>query len=101
MKKKKKNPIAKKIFYIKNYMKKYSIKILPKKISKWAGPKVIHLSLTENPFNKPIIDRCINCGDQEEAQATTTMGFGEGNLNTGSICRKCYSIHKGPKIALF
>ena len=60
-----------------------------------------HFSLTENPFNKPIIDRCINCGDQEEVQATITMEFGEGNLNTGPICRKCYSIHRGPRIAQF
>ena len=47
-----------------------------------------HSSLTENPFNKPIIDRCINCGDQEEVQATITMEFGKGNLNTGPICIK-------------
>jgi len=60
-----------------------------------------HFSLTENPFNKPIIDRCINCGDTEEVQATITMEFGEGNLNTGPICRKCYSIHRGPRIAEF
>ena len=60
-----------------------------------------HSSLTENPFNKPIVDRCINCGDQEEVQATITMEFGEGNLNTGPICRKCYSTHKGPRIEQF
>lgn len=60
-----------------------------------------HSSLTENPFNKPIVDRCINCGDQEEVQATITMEFGEGNLNSGPICRKCYQIHKGPRIAQF
>ena len=60
-----------------------------------------HSSFTENPFNKPIIDRCINCGDQEEVQATITMEFGEGNLNSGPICRKCYQIHKGPRIAQF
>ncbi len=23
-----------------------------------------HSSFAENPFNKPVIDRCINCGDQ-------------------------------------
>ena len=39
--------------------------------------------------------------DQEEVQATITMEFGEGNLNTGPICRKCYSIHRGPRIAEF
>jgi len=52
-----------------------------------------HSSLTENPFNKPIIDRYINCGDQEEVQATIIMEFGEGNLNSGPICRKCYLIN--------
>ena len=56
-----------------------------------------HSSLTENPFNKPIIDRCINCGDHKQVQATITMEFGEGNLNTG----QCYSMHKGPRIAQF
>ncbi len=25
-----------------------------------------HSSFAENPFNKPVIDRCINCGDQAE-----------------------------------
>jgi hypothetical protein len=44
-----------------------------------------HSSLTENPFNKPIVDRCINCGDQEEVQTTITMECGEGNLNAGPI----------------
>ena len=52
-------------------------------------------------YCKPVIDRCINCGDHEEVQATITMEFGEGNLNTGPICRKCYSTHKGPRIAQF
>ena len=40
-------------------------------------------------YNKPIVDRCINCGDQEEVQATITMEFGEGNYNTGPICKRC------------
>ena len=52
-------------------------------------------------YYKPVIDRCINCGDHEQVQATITMEFGEGNLNTGPICRKCYQIHKGPRIAQF
>ena len=52
-------------------------------------------------YCKHIVDRCINCGDQEEVQATITMEFGEGNLNTGPICRKCYSTNKGPRIAQF
>ena len=59
-----------------------------------------HSSLTEKT-NKPIIDRCINCGDHEEVQASITMEFGEGNYSTGPICRKCYAIHRGPKIAQF
>ena len=29
-----------------------------------------HRSFSENPFNKPVIDRCINCGDQAEVQAS-------------------------------
>jgi len=52
-------------------------------------------------YNKPIIDRCINCGDHERVQATITMEFGEGNYNSGPICRKCYSTNRGPKIAQF
>jgi hypothetical protein len=36
-------------------------------------------------YEKPSIDRCINCGDREEVQATITMEFGEGNYNSGSI----------------
>ena len=59
-----------------------------------------HSSLTENSTT-PVVDRCINCGDHEEVQATITMEFGEGNYNTGPICRKCYSIHHGPRIAEF
>jgi len=60
-----------------------------------------HPSFAENPFNKPVIDRCINCGDQAEVQAQITMEFGEGNFNTGPICRKCYSTNKGPQVAQF
>jgi len=60
-----------------------------------------HSSLEEKIFNKPVIDRCINCGDHEEVQATITMEFGEGNYNSGPICRKCYSSCKGPRIAEF
>ena len=59
-----------------------------------------HSSLTENTA-APVVDRCINCGDHERVQATITMEFGEGNYNTGPICRKCYSTHKGPRIAQF
>ena len=60
-----------------------------------------HSSFSENPFNKPTIDRCINCGDQAEVRAQITMEFGEGNYNTGPICRKCYSTNRGPRIAQF
>ena len=60
-----------------------------------------HSSLTENGFKKPTIDRCINWGDHDEVQATITMEFGEGNYNSGPICRKCYSVCKGPQIAEF
>jgi len=60
-----------------------------------------HPSFAENPFNRPVIDRCINCGDQAEVQAQITMEFGEGNFNTGPICRKCYSTNKGPQVAQF
>ena len=56
---------------------------------------------TNRHDQKLVIDRCINCGDHEQVQATITMEFGEGNLNSGPICRKCYQIHKGPRIAQF
>tara|TARA_B100000787_G_scaffold163514_1_gene145239 strand:- start:467 stop:664 length:198 start_codon:yes stop_codon:yes gene_type:complete len=59
-----------------------------------------HSSLTENSA-APTIDSCINCGDHEEAQATITMEFGEGNYNTGSICRKCYIPHRAPRVTKF
>jgi len=59
-----------------------------------------HSSLTKNSTT-PVVDRCINCGDHEEVQTTITMEFGEGNYNTGPICRRCYSSCKGPRIAEF
>ena len=59
-----------------------------------------HSSLTENTAT-PVVDRCINCGNHEEVQATITMEFGEGNYNTGPICRKCYSTNWGPRIVQF
>ena len=59
-----------------------------------------HSSLTEYTA-APVVDRCINCGDHERVQATITMEFGEGNYSTGPICRKCYQIHRGPRIAQF
>ena len=59
-----------------------------------------HSSLTENSIT-PVVDRCINCGDHEEVQATITMEFEEGNYNRGPICRRCYSSCKSPRIAEF
>ena len=57
---------------------------------------------SQNPNDRsPVIDRCINCGDHERVQATITMEFGEGNYNSGPICRKCYSTNRGPRIAQF
>ena len=52
-------------------------------------------------FQKPVIDRSINCGDQEQVQATITMEFGEGNLNSGPIGQKCYSTNQRLRIAQF
>ena len=34
-------------------------------------------SFSENPFNKPTFDRCINCGSHKEIKTTMTMEFGE------------------------
>jgi hypothetical protein len=76
---------------------KYCKNLFQKNIMSWARG---HSSLTENT-TAPVVDRCINCGDHEEVQANITMEFGEGNYNTGPICRKCYSTHKGPRIAQF
>ena len=56
---------------------------------------------SQNPNDQTtIIDRCINCGNHEQVHSQIKMEY-EGNLNTGPICRKCYSIHKGPRIAQF
>ena len=44
----------------------------------------------------PVIDRCINCGNQEQVHAQITTEY-EGSLNSGPICRKCYSTNRGPK----
>ena len=40
-----------------------------------------HSSFSENPFNKPTFDRCINCGSHKEVKTTMTIEFGEGNYN--------------------
>ena len=58
-----------------------------------------HSSLTENS-TAPTIDRCINCGNHEKVHSQIKMEY-EGSFITGPICRKCYSIHKGPRIAQF
>ena len=53
---------------------------------------------SQNPNDTtPIIDRCINCGNHEQVHAQITMEY-EGSLNTGPICRMCYSTHKGLRI---
>ena len=57
-----------------------------------------HSSFAENPFDKPVIDRCINCGSHKEVKTTMTIEFGEGNYNTGPICKKCYRVNHGPGI---
>ena len=46
-----------------------------------------HSSFSENPFNKPIIDRCINCGQSKEVKTTITMEFGSDNFHTGPVAR--------------
>ncbi len=51
-------------------------------------------------YSKPVIDRCIKCGNHEQVHTQITTEY-EGSLNTGPICRKCYSIHRGPRIAQF
>jgi len=43
-----------------------------------------------------VIDRCINCGSHKEVKTTMTIEFGEGNYNTGPICRDCYRVNHGP-----
>ena len=87
------------------FLKKYNKIILQKTLYKknilekfmsWARG---HSSLTENT-DKPVIDRCINCGNHEQVHTQITMEY-EGSLNSGPICRKCYSTNKGPRIAQF
>ena len=51
-------------------------------------------------YDKPAIDRCINCGNHEQVHTQITTEY-EGNLNSGPICRKCYSTNKGPQVAQF
>jgi hypothetical protein len=55
----------------------------------WYRP---HASL--NRFQEARIDRCINCGDDKEIKTQITMEFGEGNYNTGSICKDCYGSYQ-------
>ena len=51
-----------------------------------------------DPLDTPVVDRCINCGNHKEVKTTMTMEFGEGNYNTGPICKDCYSANRGPRI---
>ena len=51
-------------------------------------------------YSKPVIDRCINCGNLEQAHAQITVEY-EGSLNSGPICKKCYASNRGPRIAQF
>ena len=87
------------------FLKKYNKIILQKtlykknileKIMSWARG---HSSLTENT-DKPVVDRCINCVNHEQVHTQITMEY-EGSLNSGPICRKCYSTNRGPRIAQF
>jgi hypothetical protein len=56
---------------------------------------------SKNPNDQtPIIDRCINCGNNEQVHSQIKMEY-EGSFNTSPICRKCYQIHRGPRIAQF
>ena len=57
-----------------------------------------HSTFKDNPFNRPVIDRCINCGHDKQVKTTITMEFGEGNYNSGPICVKCYSSYVFNKI---
>ena len=56
-----------------------------------------HSSFKENPFNKPITDRCINCGQSKEVKTTITMEFGSDNFHTGPCCKDCWIANHGPK----
>jgi len=49
---------------------------------------------SQNPKDKtPVIDRCNNCGNQEQIHTQITMEY-EGSLKTGHICWKCYSANE-------
>ena len=56
-----------------------------------------HSSFSD-PLDTSVVDRCINCGNHKEVKTTMTMEFGEGNYNTGPICKDCYSANRGPRI---
>ena len=60
----------------------------------WSKP---HASW--NTEHETLIDRCINCGsDQNEIKCNITMELGEGNYNSGPICKRCYSSYQLEKI---
>ena len=67
------------------FFKKYNKIILQKNYAKIISKKYDYLS-----YCKPVIDRCINCGNHEQVHTQITMEFGESNYNSGLICRKCY-----------
>jgi hypothetical protein len=47
-------------------------------------------------FDNIVSDRCINCGEIKEIKTKITMEFGEGNYNSGPICKSCYSSYAIP-----
>jgi hypothetical protein len=55
---------------------------------------------TNRHDQKPVIDRCINCGDHEQVHAQITMEY-EGSLNTGPICKRCYASNNGARTVQF
>ena len=55
----------------------------------WVKP---HATL--NTAHETVVDRCINCGHHQEIKTTITMEFGEGNYNTGPICKPCYNSYR-------
>ena len=64
---------------------KYCKNLFQKNIMSWARG---HSSLTENT-TAPVVDRCINCGDHEEVQATITMELANTKQDYKSLRRGC------------
>ena len=60
-----------------------------------------HSSFSENPFNKPIIDRCINCGSHKEVKTTmTAVSIGWCLGGTVGIGTLLFAFGVGPAVAL-